>query len=209
MPDIPDFAALLGEAAPGIPATQGERLVRYLELAWEYGAVLNLTAFKGPRELLEGLVVDALRLLDLGPIPRGASVADVGSGNGSPVVPLAVRCQQARFTAIEANRKRGAFLRTVAATLGLSNLKVAGTRVEQLFPAGRCYDLVTSRAFAPPFEFLDAALKLARPGGEIRGFAGAERGRVTRACIAHGTGQARFREFSGVHGLNHVWSVLA
>jgi 16S rRNA (guanine527-N7)-methyltransferase len=207
MQSAPDFHELVARAFPAdVPFAQ-KQYCQYLELVWYYGEVFNLTAFKGPQELLDGLVTDSLRLLELGPVAKGAAVADLGSGNGSPVVPLAIRCPQANFTAIEANRKRSTFLQTVTASLGLANLKVAGTRVEQLVQAGRRYDLVTSRAFAPPFDYLETALRLVRPGGEIRGFTGFECASVTRAALALGAGRVRFSEFAGVHGPGHVWSV--
>jgi len=167
------FARLLAGSLPGLADGHRESLARYLTLVQDYSRVLNLTAFSTPDQLVYELVGEALRLLDLAAVPAGASVVDLGSGNGSPVVPLAVVCPDVRFTAVEARQRRSAFLRTVQAMLSLANLEVCAIRSEDLARARPAsFDIVIARAYARPAALLAHSRLLLKPGGEVRGFAG-------------------------------------
>jgi 16S rRNA (guanine527-N7)-methyltransferase len=177
------FARLLAAYHPGLAQAQREGLARYLALVQDYSHVLNLTAFSTPDQLARELVGEALRLLDLGPLIAGAAVVDLGSGNGSPVVPLAIVCPEVRFTAVESRQRRSAFLRTVQALLGLANLEVWSMRTEDLARARPAsFDIVTARAYAKPAALLAHARPLLKPGGEVRGFAGPSLDSVSAAA---------------------------
>jgi 16S rRNA (guanine527-N7)-methyltransferase len=166
---------------------QAARLGAFLQLVKQYAPVLNLTAFQGVAEMRRELVDESLRLLELGPVQEGWNCVDLGSGVGTPVIPLALACPQARFTAVEARAKRVTFLRQVAAQLQLTNLRVLEQRTEQLLAEeDEEFDLVTARAYAAPDVLCAHAAALLRQGGELRGYAGAQMGEVERAASAHG-----------------------
>ncbi len=74
------------------------------------------------------------------------SVADVGSGGGFPGIPLAIFFPEIDFHLIERSGKRCNFLRNAILTLGLKNLNVRESAVEQIKER---FDLVTFRAFTP------------------------------------------------------------
>lgn len=176
------FARLLAGSLPGLAQAQRDRLARYLALVQDYSRVLNLTGFSAPDQLMRELVGEALRLLDLGPLPEGAAV-DLGSGNGSPVVPLAVVCPEVCFTAVESRQRRSAFLRTVQAMLGLSNLEMWSMRTEDLARARPAsFDIVIARAYAKPATLLAHARLLLKPSGEVRGYAGPSLDSVSAAA---------------------------
>ncbi|HES58254.1 MAG TPA: 16S rRNA (guanine(527)-N(7))-methyltransferase RsmG, partial [Firmicutes bacterium] len=179
---------------------------QYVRLIERYAGTLNLTAITGGEDLADELVLEALRLLDLGEFSHGASVADLGSGNGSPVVPLAACCPGARFSAIESRQRRAAFIATVKAALDLENLDVLGYRVEQV--AGRqphAFDCAMSRAFARPPEMIQQALALLKPEGELRGFAGADTSELELAVAAWGLRDLRVIGYDHEAGRRHVW----
>jgi 16S rRNA (guanine527-N7)-methyltransferase len=76
---------------------------------------------------------------------------DVGSGGGLPGVVLAVLESDLSVTCVDTVGKKAAFVRQVAAELGLRNLHAEHARVEQLqLPS---FDIVTSRAFASLADF--------------------------------------------------------
>ena len=182
-PPAPALRVRVAEALPAAGARQQEQLARYVELVAAYSRVLNLTGFRGAEQLVEELVVEGARLFELGPLADGASAVDLGSGNGCPVVPLAVLCTEARFAAIEASQRRGAFLAIVRAELELDNLALHVQRVEEHISSGAGpYQLVTSRAFAKPGKLLALAAKLLAPRGEVRGYYGANIGEVEDAA---------------------------
>jgi 16S rRNA (guanine527-N7)-methyltransferase len=169
---LPHVAELL----PVASRAQQEQLAQYLRLVDQYSPVLNLTSFSNDAATLAAeLVGEALRLLELGEILVGTKVVDLGSGAGCPAVTLAVLRPEAHITAVESRARRSAFLRTVQAQLPLPNLDVRNIRGEALATKQpHAYDLLTSRAFAPTERLLPLALKLVHPGGEIRGYLGAE-----------------------------------
>jgi 16S rRNA (guanine(527)-N(7))-methyltransferase RsmG len=181
---FPHVAELLPEASP----TQQEQLAKYLHMVSQYSSVLNLTSFNNDPATLAGeLVGEALRLLELGGIPACTKVVDLGSGAGCPVVTLAMLCPAAHFTAVESRARRAAFLRTVQARLPLPNLDVREMRAEALAEEHpQAFDLLTSRAFAPPERLLPLALKLVHPGAEIRGYLGTEIDALTEEASSLG-----------------------
>jgi 16S rRNA (guanine527-N7)-methyltransferase len=138
-----------------------------------WGARFNLTAEpENPAELAFH-VLDSLRPLVLGarresaPIrdafAAGQMVLDLGSGAGFPGLVLAA-ATKARFTLIEARRKRASFLTVTAAAMGLSQVTVEPERGD---PAkfAPLFDVVTARAFGRPTEFYRAAAAALRVGG--------------------------------------------
>jgi 16S rRNA (guanine527-N7)-methyltransferase len=170
------------------------QLAEYLQLVEHYAPTLNLTAFRGARELAVEIGGESLRLLELGEIADGWNCVDLGSGVGTPVVPLAIACGSRtgaaappQFTAVEARAKRVTFLQQVVAKVQLLNLRVLETRTEQLMRAEpQAFDLVTARAYAAPDVLCAHAAALLKPGGELRGYSGAEMGEVQAAAQEHG-----------------------
>ncbi len=74
------------------------------------------------------------------------SVADVGSGGGFPGIPLAIFFPDIEFNLIERSGKRCNFLRNAVLTLGINNISIRESAVEQVKER---FDLVTFRAFTP------------------------------------------------------------
>ena len=132
-------------------------LLDYLELIQRWNKVYNLTAVRDPDEMLHLHLADSLTVLAPlrrwvaqrgGPVPL--QLLDVGSGAGLPGVVIAICCPDFSVTCVDAVGKKAAFIRQVAATLKLGNLRAEHARVETL---GRQYDLVCSRAFASLADF--------------------------------------------------------
>jgi 16S rRNA (guanine527-N7)-methyltransferase len=197
----------------GLPRTSGaarEQLARYCDLVTQYDSTARLTGYDTTEQLVEELVVEGARLLELGAFANAMRVADLGSGNGSPVVPLAVLCPRARFTAIESNQRKAAFLGLVANSLGLANLTVVTATVQlHLRSLAQPYDCATSRAFAPPAKLFPLARKLLRPGGEVRGFFGAEIATVEQAAQACGFEMAQVLTYQTGEMQRHVYRAVA
>ena len=104
------------------------------------------------------LLDDALRAAPL--LERFAGpVVDVGSGGGSPGIPLAVSLPEWRFTLLEAEQRKCDFLRTWAPP----NAIVVWDRAEAQ-PVDR-YGVALAKALAPPPVALEWCLPLVQPGG--------------------------------------------
>lgn len=130
-------------------------------------APLSVTALPDRDAIRRELVEDALRARPLigGSLPE--LVVDVGSGNGSPGIPLAIEYGRP-VTLLEAASRKAAFLRRVVAALGIE-APVVAERSEQYARAGGRdrFDLVLARALAPPPVALELCLPLARAGGRV------------------------------------------
>ncbi len=102
------------------PVSEGparQKIDRYLDCLLRWAPKINLTAAATRESALDTLVAPVLgaeRLLH-------GHVIDVGSGNGSPALILAVLRPDLRFTLLEPRAKRWAFLREAAREMGLEN----------------------------------------------------------------------------------------
>lgn len=99
---------------------------------------------------------------------------DLGAGGGLPGLVLAVTVwPEARWTFVDAQAKRTAFLHEAVEALGLeARVEVVHERAELVGrdPAHRGdYDLVVARSFGPPAVTLECAAPLLRAGGAFVG----------------------------------------
>lgn len=132
------------------------RLETFSALLWEWNQIHNLSAIKDKQDIQEQ-IIDSVRVLDF--VQTFQSCLDIGSGAGFPALPLSVCCPKARFILVEPNAKRAAFLHHVKGTLGLENVQIQRSRIQELNPLEvRKVDLITSRAVmsAPDLMVLSA-----------------------------------------------------
>jgi 16S rRNA (guanine527-N7)-methyltransferase len=133
-----------------------ERLERWL------GDVVNtpgLTAVS-PSDARRVLLEDSLRATDLVRRFSGA-IVDVGSGGGTPGIPLAAALADREFVLLEAQRRKCAFLQRVACDF--PNVRVVWGRAEEQ-EVDR-FGVAVAKALAPPPVAAEWCLALVRPGG--------------------------------------------
>lgn len=154
-----------GIAALGLPldVARQERLLAYLALLVKWNKAYNLTAIRDPQEMVTKHLLDSLAVL---PHLHGAQVLDVGSGAGLPGIPLAIYDPARQFTLLDSNGKKTRFLLQAKGELGLSNLSVVHSRLEQYRP-GQLFDTVTARAFASLADMTAGTAHLLAPGGAL------------------------------------------
>lgn len=139
------------------------RLQAYCDLL--AAAPMSLTSIRDPERLWSVHVDDALTALPLVRRLMPAAVVDVGSGGGSPGVPIAVAAG-VPVTLLEATGSKCAFLRGAVAALGLACPVVHDRSEHFARGAGRdAFDLVMARALAPPPVAAELCLPLVRTGG--------------------------------------------
>jgi 16S rRNA (guanine527-N7)-methyltransferase len=144
------------------------KVQQYAQLLLEWNRSINLTGAQTLAEV-EALINGAGALVEA-PWRGINTVIDIGSGGGLPAIPLSVAMPEVRFTLLEANVRKCAFLEHVAGTLGLANVTVAPGRAEDLGhqPALReQFDRAISRAAARPEVLLELALPFVRTGGDL------------------------------------------
>ena len=104
------------------------------------------------------LLDDALRAVEL-VRPAAGDVVDVGSGGGSPGIPLALALPERSFVLVEAERRKADFLREHAP----ANASVVWGRVEEQ-PVD-AYGVALAKALAQPATAVEWVVPLVRPGG--------------------------------------------
>jgi 16S rRNA (guanine527-N7)-methyltransferase len=140
-----------------------EGLSAYLELLARWNKTINLTGFR-----LDPADDDAIDRLLIEPVAAArhvsaseSSVLDVGSGGGSPALPLKIALPRLRFRLVESKLRKAAFLREAVRHLGLDHVKVENSRLEDLAGDGERADLVTLRAVLIDRSLVKALVPLA------------------------------------------------
>ena len=151
-----------------LPPAARAQLLAYLDLLHKWNTAYNLTAVRGKERMLTHHVLDSLAVV---PHLPGRSWVDVGSGGGLPGIPVAVARPDAAVTLVDSSHKKTAFLEQAVIELGLSNVTVVRSRIEEWQPAHR-FDHVISRALSDLPEFLALAGRLCAPDGVIAAMKG-------------------------------------
>ena len=149
-------------------------LADYVELLRHWNRRMNLTALRDDENGLDRLVVEPL--VAAGRVPVGArTVVDIGSGGGSPAVPLKLAVPRLALRMVESKARKGAFLREVVRKLGLEDVMVETCRYEELFMREEfqaAADVVTVRAVRVEGGALQGLETLLRAGGALFLFRG-------------------------------------
>jgi 16S rRNA (guanine527-N7)-methyltransferase len=153
---------------------QHAKLGQYLDLLLAANARMNLTRITDRAAAEVQHVGDALTLLPF--LPAGEiRVVDVGSGGGVPGIPLGIVRPDARVMLVESTKKKAAFLREAAETLGLSNVSVSEWRAEDVGRSNsrETFDVAVARAVATLDWLAEWCLPLVRKGGKLLAMKGA------------------------------------
>ncbi len=134
-------------------------LDRWLEAVM---ATPGLTAIRDPATARAVLLDDALRAAPLVESTEGP-VIDVGSGGGTPGIPLAVSLPDRAVTLLEAERRKCAFLEGWAAEI--PNLEVVWGRAEE--QETETFGVAVAKALAHPPTAAEWCLPLVREGGLV------------------------------------------
>lgn len=148
----------------------------YAELLASAGVERGLI---GPREvdrLWDRHILNCAVVTDpeLGLVPDGASVTDVGSGAGLPGLVWALVRPDITVVMVEPLLRRSTFLSEAVEQLGLTDrVTVLRARAEELATSWPGSDVVTARAVAPLGKLAGWTLPLAKPGGALVALKGA------------------------------------
>jgi 16S rRNA (guanine527-N7)-methyltransferase len=125
-------------------------------------ATPGLTAIRDLATARGVLLDDALRGAGLVSSTPGP-IVDVGSGGGTPGIPLAATLADRHVTLLEAERRKCRFLETWAAEI--PNVSVTWGRAEQQEPA--TFGVAVAKALAQPPTAAEWCLPLVREGGLV------------------------------------------
>lgn len=145
----------------------------FLALLSAWNARMNLTALEDRDEAVDRLILEPVAASRL--LHGAGAILDVGSGGGSPAIPLKVQLPQASLCMVESKIRKGAFLREAVRKLGLSDVRVESRRFEELLTDAsihECCDVVTIRAVRVQLSTLVATQAFLKPGGRLALFRG-------------------------------------
>ncbi|MDP1831264.1 MAG: class I SAM-dependent methyltransferase [Geothrix sp.] len=155
-----------------LPTDLSAPLGRFLVLLDRWNRTHALTALPAA-DRREELLLDAASLLPfLAPLPRGARVADLGTGMGSPAVVLALARPDLEVLGVDASAKKLAFLRQVALELPVPNLQAVHGRLEALPPLGA--DWGTAKALGSLEQLVGWWARHGKPGAPFHALKGVD-----------------------------------
>jgi len=111
---------------------------------------INVISRKDIDQLFERHVLHSLGIAKVMPFLPGESVLDVGTGGGFPGIPLAIMFPDTQFYLVDSIGKKIKVVQEVAKALGLTNVRSAHSRVEQI---NEKFDFIVSRAVTRLGEF--------------------------------------------------------
>lgn len=157
-----------------VPAALADRLWVYFQLLSKWNSKINLTGLDLAEPTPEGLDRLLIEPLVAASYVEGAgSLIDIGSGGGSPALPLALALPGLRLAMVEVKTRKSVFLREAARELGLENATVVTTRHEALLADPsfhEAFDLLSIRAVRVEARVFAALQAFIRPGGRLLHF---------------------------------------
>ena len=143
-----------------------QKLAAYVELLQRWNVRINLTALADNDEGLDRLIIEPLSAAKH--LPGTGSLIDIGSGGGSPALPLKIVKPGLTLRMVESKTRKGAFLREAVRELKLPSVEVDVCRYEELLARPELHeyhDVLTVRAVRIERTALRNLQAFVRPGG--------------------------------------------
>lgn len=125
-----------------------EQLATFYALLSRWNQKINLTALHNPDEAIDRLILEPLLAARYMPA-TAQRLMDVGSGGGSPAIPLKLAVPRLALTMVEVKARKSAFLREAVRQLELNQTDVETARIEELLAKPElheAYDVLSMRA---------------------------------------------------------------
>ena len=161
-------------AKAGVPlaADVAEKLATYYELLARWNLKINLTAITDADEAIDRLLLEPLTAAKY--LPSSGKFLDVGSGGGSPAIPLHLAAPQLPLTMVEVKARKAAFLREAVRALVIE-AHVESARYEELLARPELHEAfsaVSVRAVRIEARVLKTLQAFLGPGGRLLLFRG-------------------------------------
>jgi 16S rRNA (guanine527-N7)-methyltransferase len=165
------------KAGIDLPSGLTDALERYYALLTKWNAKINLTSFQldsgGHDEAIDRLLIEPL-IAARHVVPTATTAIDIGSGGGSPAIPLALAAPNLHLRMVESKTRKAVFLREALRELHLS-ADVETSRFEELLTRPELHeglDLLTIRAVRIEPRTLVSLQAFLKPGGQLFLFRG-------------------------------------
>ncbi len=164
-----------------------QKLDSYLQLLARWNAKINLTAFRLEEpsdEAIDRLLIEPIAAARHLP-PRKVALIDVGSGSGSPGIPLRLAAPGGPLTLVESKTRKAVFLSEALRHLAMS-ASVETARFEQLLTRPElheAFDVLSVRAVRIEAKTLLTLQAFLKPGGQIFWFTDANAATALPAIV--------------------------
>lgn len=152
------------------------RLTAYYELLSRWNRKINLTSLENPDEAIDRLLLEPVAAAAAVSPSSSRDLLDIGSGGGSPALPLALALGPGvRLTMVEVKVRKSAFLREAIRHLGLKEATVENSRYEELLNRVGLlenFDLLSLRAVRLETRVLMNLQTFLKPGAQMLLFRG-------------------------------------
>ena len=157
-----------------LPDDLAEQLSQYYELLGRWNRKINLTALDSADEAIDRLLLEPIVAARQLPSPN-LSLMDIGSGGGSPAIPMKLCASTVELTMVEAKARKSAFLREAVRTLRLERANVETARYEELLARPELhesFDVLSLRAVRVEIRTLFTLQAFVKRGGLLFLFRG-------------------------------------
>lgn len=100
-----------------VPEALEERLAAYFDLLFHWNTKINLTSLTDTDAAIDRLLLEPVAAAAA--LPGRLRILDIGSGGGSPAIPLALASGASKLVMVESIVKKAAFLREAARVVEL------------------------------------------------------------------------------------------
>ena len=135
----------------------------------EENSKLNLSAFRTEESCWIGNVMDSLAALDVKIFTDAASILDIGTGGGFPLLPLAICLPDTNFTGMDSTEKKIEAIQRILDKMSIPNVSLICGRAEELGRNSEYrekFDIITARGIAA----LNTLLEYCAPFAKEKGF---------------------------------------
>jgi 16S rRNA (guanine527-N7)-methyltransferase len=150
-----------------------EKLAAYYELLSRWNLKINLTAITDVDEAIDRLLLEPV--IAARHLPASGRLLDVGSGGGSPAIPLRLAAPDLELTMVEVKARKAAFLREAVRVLTIPGAQIECARYEELLARPELHEAfsaVSVRAVRIEARVLNTLQAFLRPGGKLLLFRG-------------------------------------
>ena len=142
-------------------------------LVTKFDRAAGLTSFGSREERTLRYFAEPLAVLNW--VPEDGLAIDIGSGGGSPAIPLQIASPELAVRMVEGKTRKGAFLREAMRQLELKRSTVEGSRYEALLTRPELHEahqILTVRAVRVEAGVLRSLQAFVAPGGVLALFLG-------------------------------------
>jgi 16S rRNA (guanine527-N7)-methyltransferase len=150
------------------------RLTAYYELLSRWNRKINLTSLENPDEAIDRLLLEPVAAARHFASPE-VVIMDIGSGGGSPAIPMKLAVPSSSLTMVEVKARKSAFLREAVRSLGLERTTVETSRYEELLTRPELHEtfgVLSLRAVRVEVRTLLTLQAFMKPGGAMFLFRG-------------------------------------